>query len=117
MRFAIDETERRRALQEAYNIEHGITPESIKKAIHDVMSDARETGPQNEYIKEYRGKLIIDDDAIENEHQFKSNPKLLSKHIQTLEKEMLNHAQNLEFEAAAKVRDEIERLKKAFLLS
>ncbi len=117
MRYAIDETERRRALQEAFNKEHGITPQTIKKQIHDIMYDARDTTPQNEYIKEYRGKLIIDDSAIENEHQFKANPKLLAKHIEKLEKEMLNHAQNLEFEEAARKRDEIEALKKDFLLA
>ncbi|MHC5226237.1 excinuclease ABC subunit UvrB [Ignatzschineria sp. LJL83] len=117
MRFAIDETERRRALQEAYNEEHGITPTTIIKSIQDVMHDARDNAPEQEYIKEYRGKLVIDHEAIEKEHQFKSNPKLLAKHIQTLEKEMLNHAQNLEFEDAARVRDEIDYLKKEFLLS
>ena len=117
MRFAIDETERRRALQEAYNEEHGITPTTIIKSIQDVMHDARDNAPEQEYIKEYRGKLVIDHEAIEKEHQFKSNPKLLAKHIQTLEKEMLNHAQNLEFEDAARVRDEIDYLKREFLLS
>ncbi len=117
MRYAIDETERRRALQEAYNKEHGITPQTIKKQIQDIMHDARDTTPDSEYIKEYRGKLVIDDEAIRNEHQFKNNPKLLAKHLQKLEKEMLDHAQNLEFEAAARLRDEIESLKKEFLLN
>lgn len=117
MRFAIDETERRRALQEAYNKAHGITPTTIIKNIQDIMHDARDTEADNEYIKEYRGKLVIDHDAIENEHQFKSDPKQLTKHLQKLDKEMLNHAQNLEFEEAARVRDEIERLKKEFLLA
>lgn len=117
MRFAIDETERRRALQEAYNERHGITPQTIKKQIQDSLYDTQEMSPQNEYIKEYRGKLIIDENAIENEHQFKSNPKLLAKHIEKLEKEMLNQAQNLEFEAAARTRDEIESLKREFILA
>ena len=117
MRFAIDETERRRALQEAYNEQHGITPQTIKKQIQDSLYDTQEMSPQNEYIKEYRGKLIIDENAIENEHQFKSNPKLLAKHIEKLEKEMLNQAQNLEFEAAARTRDEIESLKREFILA
>ena len=117
MRFAIDETERRRALQEAYNEAHGITPQTIIKQIQDTLYDARDTTPKNEYIKEYRGKLIIDEASIENENQFRSNPKLFAKHIEKLEKEMLNHAQNLEFEEAARKRDEIESLKKEFLLA
>lgn len=117
MRFAIDETERRRALQEAYNEAHGITPTTIIKNIQDIMHDARDNEAKNEYIKEYRGKLVINHEAIDNEHQFKSNPKQLAKHLEQLEKAMLNHAQNLEFEDAARTRDEIERLKKEFLLS
>lgn len=117
MRAAIDETERRRALQEAHNIEHNITPKTIQKQIQDIMYDARDAAPDNEYIKEYRGKLIIDEQSINDEHQFKSDPKKLAKHLAQLEKEMLDHAQNLEFEAAAEMRDEIERLKREFLLA
>ena len=117
MRSAIDETERRRALQEAHNIAHNITPTSIQKQIQDIMHGARDTTPNNEYLKEYRGKLVIDEQSIEDEHQFKSDPKKLAMHLTQLDKEMLDHAQNLEFEAAAKVRDEIERLKREFLLS
>lgn len=117
MRAAIDETERRRALQEAYNQQHNITPTTIKKQIQDIMYDARDNAPDNEYIKEYRGKLMIDAQSVEDEHQFKSDPKKLAKHLAQLEKEMLDHAQNLEFEAAAEVRDEIERLKREFLLT
>lgn len=117
MQFAIDETKRRRALQEAYNEKHGITPQTIIKQIQDTLYDARDTTPKNEYIKEYRGKLIIDETSIDNENQFRSNPKLFAKHIEKLEKEMLNHAQNLEFEEAARKRDEIESLKKEFILA
>ncbi len=117
MRAAIDETERRRALQEAHNQQHNITPTTIKKQIQDIMYDARDNAPDNEYIKEYRGKLMIDAQSVEDEHQFKSDPKKLAKHLAQLEKEMLDHAQNLEFEAAAEVRDEIERLKREFLLT
>ena len=115
MRYAIDETERRRKLQEEFNTAHNITPQTIRKAVQDVMYDARDTTPKQEYLKEYRGKLIVDEKAIKQEEAFRANPKLLAKHLRQLEKAMLNHAQNLEFEEAARVRDEIEDLKRHLL--
>ncbi|WZW88816.1 excinuclease ABC subunit UvrB [Ignatzschineria larvae DSM 13226] len=115
MRYAIDETERRRKLQEEFNTAHNITPQTIRKAVQDVMYDARDNTPKQEYLKEYRGKLIVDEKAIKQEEAFRANPKLLAKHLRQLEKAMLNHAQNLEFEEAARVRDEIEDLKRHLL--
>ncbi len=116
MQKALDETHRRRQVQQAYNERHGITPQTIRKEIQDIMYDARDNAPKEQYIEEYRGKLIINDDAIEADLNL-HNPKELSRHINQLEREMLDHAQNLEFEEAATLRDEIERLKREFLLT
>lgn len=87
MQRAIDETDRRRKKQVEYNTLHGITPKSIQKAIHDILEAAPATTPQSK--------------------KFLSGGKTISE----LEAEMHFYAQNLEFEKAAELRDEIRILK------
>ncbi len=101
MRIAIDETNRRRAIQMAYNSEHGITPTTIKKAIHNILERHKEEkqqalGTELETIKGAYNLLV---------------PEQKSALIKRLEREMLEKAKNLEFESAAILRDEIERIK------
>ncbi|MBV35092.1 MAG: excinuclease ABC subunit B [Rickettsiales bacterium] len=102
MKKAIDETERRRAIQQAYNKEHGITPQGIKKKIGDVM----DTGGSN------RGKKRV----AEKKGQYEVRSLAESvEQIEKLEKEMLDLAKNLEFEKAAQVRDQIEKIREQSL--
>lgn len=98
MKRAIDETERRRAIQQAFNKEHGITPQGIKKKISDVM----DTGGSS------RGKKRVAEKK--GEYEVRSLADSVEM-IETLEKEMLDHAKNLEFEKAAEVRDRIEKIR------
>ena len=101
MQRAMDETGRRRTRQIAYNELHGITPVGIKKAVQDVMEGARSN--------EERGRRL-DGGALAN-----LSPEQVMKRIKKLEGDMLKLARNLEFEAAARVRDEIADLRQAGL--
>ena len=107
MERAISETERRRARQIDYNKENGITPKTINKKIADVMEGARSNISAKAKNKKKSASIrpiaLID------------NPKALGKRIKDLEKKMYQHAQNLEFEEAAMLRDELEELKKVSL--
>jgi excinuclease ABC subunit B len=102
MRRAIEETERRREKQVGYNEAHGITPQTVKKAIADIMEGAYPGAPTTpaeyakvaETVSEYAGL----------------NPRQMARRIAELEKKMYKHAQNLEFEEAARVRDQIRNL-------
>ncbi len=101
MAEAIGETEHRREVQMAYNVEHGITPKTIKKEIEDIIERDQ---AENEEI------------AKEDMRIFRSNYNLLvdkdrKKYIRDLERQMLEYAKNLEFEKAAVVRDEIAKYK------
>jgi excinuclease ABC subunit B len=107
MRRAIDETERRRAKQRAHNAEHGITPRSVRKAVADIMEGAGAGAPVA--AKEY-AKV-----AEEVAHYAAEPPAALMKKIKRLEQAMYRHARDLEFEEAAKLRDEIERIREAGL--
>jgi excinuclease ABC subunit B len=98
---ALAETNRRRAKQIEYNVEHGITPQSIVKAVTDVMEGARGDATPA------RGRRGA---AQENAEPL-LGPEQAMKKIKKLEAEMYRHARNLEFEAAARVRDQIERLR------
>lgn len=104
MKEAIDETRRRRSIQEAWNAEHGITPKTIKKAVSDILEhqeqDAKETA------------------AIELEALKKSanlfNAKDRKKLVEALKKEMSDCAERLEYEQAAAIRDQIIEIEKTY---
>lgn len=99
MRRAMTETERRREKQKAYNIEHNITPKSVKKEIRDIIDGV------------YKDTPIQEEPLVDGKDYEKLDPKQLAKEIKKLEKEMMDYAKNLEFESAAKVRDKLARLK------
>ena len=101
MRRAIDETDRRRKRQVEYNLEHGITPRGIQKSVMDIMEGARSEAPVPGSRK--RGKQAAVPADL--------SPAGIVREIKRLEGEMFRKARNLEFEEAAGLRDEIERLK------
>jgi excinuclease ABC subunit B len=101
MQRAIDETDRRRRKQLEYNAEHGITPRGIQKGVTDIMEGAR-SQPLTPLSRRRGGKTLNAADL---------KPEALVKEIKKLEAEMFRKARNLEFEEAAALRDEIERLK------
>lgn len=107
MKQAIDETNRRRQKQEEYNLAHGITPKGIEKAIHAMI----DVNPEDSDLPVVKSQLSAEK-ALE---VMSLSPKQFEKKIKTLEKEMLAAAQNLEFEKAAKLRDEIMVLKQKYL--
>lgn len=98
MKKAIDETERRRQKQMNFNQQHGITPKGVVKAVKElidgVLIPAEEVAVEDQQLSE----IIMDERA-------------LAKELKRLEKQMLDHAKNLEFEQAATVRDKLNRLK------
>jgi excinuclease ABC subunit B len=99
---ALGETDRRRQKQIEFNERHGITPRGIKKAVSDIMEGAHSEGG--------RGSLGKVAEPATNYEAW--SPEQLARRIKKLEQEMLKHARNLEFEAAAKIRDEVQRMRK-----
>mgnify|MGYP000492756613 CR=1 FL=1 len=109
MKLAIGETERRRAKQEAFNLEHGITPKGIKKEVRDIIDGVY----RGEDVKPEVGSVQTEADMIEQGGWIQE--KSLAKHLKALEAQMLEHARNLDFEKAAKLREELMALReKAF---
>ena len=109
MRAALDETDRRRQRQVEYNAEHGITPQSVQRAVVDVMEGAR---PEPGELKG-RGKARR---VAEPEQEYlRLSPAQQAARIKALEQEMHQHARDLAFEDAARVRDQIRRLREASL--
>ena len=98
MKTAIDETKRRRKIQEQYNLEHNIKPKSIEKGIRDVIEATRVAEEEVKY-----GKVSTQEVLSTEEFE---------KLIKNLEREMMRAAKDLQFERAAELRDKIESLKK-----
>ena len=98
---AIDETSRRRAKQIEYNEKHGITPRGIKKAVADIMEGAYSDSDRD-------GKLKVAEGGVDYS---KLTPDQVVRRIKKLEQEMFKHARNLEFEEAARLRDQIQKLR------
>jgi excinuclease ABC subunit B len=98
IRKAIDETDRRRAKQLAYNTDHGITPKGVSKRIKDLIDGVYDATQMQ---------------AAQDEARYEAmSEKQLAREIRALEKKMLQHAKNLEFEEAASARDRLAELKK-----
>jgi len=107
MERAMAETERRRNKQIEYNEEHGITPKTILKKVTDIMEGAHDEGRG----RGRRAAKVAEEDA----RYADVTPNNLAQAIAELEKRMFNHAQLLEFEEAARIRDEIHNLKERVL--
>jgi len=97
MERAMAETDRRREKQIAYNIEHGITPATVQKNISDIMDSIYEKDRVTVKIKGKKGQTELVGDNLQ-------------KHLDHMRKEMIKAAENLEFEEAARLRDEVKRL-------
>ncbi len=111
MRRAIDETERRRAKQSAYNRSHGITPKSVEKSVRDMIDGVggRGTDARSAAYREEQIELRI----AEFRDRYANTPAgELGRLLKRLEKQMYEHARNLEFEQAARLRDEIEHVRR-----
>ena len=104
MHRAIEETERRRAKQVAFNEEHGITPRGVSKAVRELIDGVVSSDPTASLREDVPEALIRDEKAAARE-------------IKRLEKEMMDHARNLEFEQAAAARDKLQRLKTKLLMA
>ena len=104
MKVAIEETERRRALQHAHNLEHGITPTGLNKSVGDVM----DMGGSRTAGKPGRGSRK----AAEPQGEYHArSASEIAKEIKRMEEQMFQHARDLEFEQAAAMRDQIQRLR------
>ena len=109
MERAIGETERRRAKQIQFNADHGITPQTIRKAIADIMEASIPGGPKS--AREYARV------AEETAEYASLTPAQMARKIKALEKEMYQYAKDLEFEQAATVRDKIKGLQSKGLVA
>ncbi|WP_174848341.1 excinuclease ABC subunit UvrB [Yersinia artesiana] len=107
MEKAIGETERRRAKQQAYNEERGIIPQGLNKKIGDILQLGQ---PSTRGKGKGRGGKVADT----NNYQSLA-PKALDQKIRELEAQMYTHAQNLEFEQAAELRDQVHQLRQQFI--
>ena len=110
MQVAIDETDRRRAKQVEYNLAHGIQPRGVSKPVTDIMEGARSDVP-GAGRRDRRGRggdRAVAEQAVEYAGL---TPEQASARIRKLEAQMYQHARDLEFEEAARVRDEIRTLR------
>ena len=112
METAIGETNRRRQKQIDFNEAHGITPQTVQKRVADVMEGARVAAPGAA-----RGRNRANGRDSKPRREVPADPKALGKFLAGLEEQMLEHARNLEFEEAARLRDEIHQIREEQLVN
>ncbi|TKV66701.1 excinuclease ABC subunit UvrB [Marinobacter panjinensis] len=115
MQRAIDETERRRAKQTAHNEEHGITPQGLNKKIADIMEGASSGGGRGRRKAERPGEKAAEEAERYRAKTGNRSPEEILKEITRLEDDMYKAAADLDFETAARLRDDISELKEAAL--
>ena len=113
MERAINETNRRRDIQENFNTKHSIKPKGITKSIGDIMEGARSVKGKSKSKRKLDNLADITFEALDNFN----DPEKVKKEIIKLEDQMYKYAKNLEFEEAASYRDRVEELKEKLLLS
>ena len=104
MHRAMQETEKRRNLQIAFNTEHGITPQGVRKSVREMIDGVIQDATEEQITEDIRLEALLVDE------------KALAREIRKLEKQMQDHARNLEFEQAAAARDQLTKLKERVLL-
>ncbi|QDJ12893.1 excinuclease ABC subunit B [Mergibacter septicus] len=112
MQRAIDETERRRAKQQAYNQKHGIVPQALNKKVGELLDIGQPTN--------YKGKTKAKTPKVAEsmaEYNLPKTAKEQQKQMKHLEQQMYKYAQNLEFEKAAAIRDQLQQLRETFLVA
>jgi len=116
MQRAIDTTEARRLVQIEFNREHNITPEGIRKAVADIMESASHAPGVTK--KSYKDLANVAEKGVDYDTQLASmSATELNKERKKLEDLMYEHARNLEFEEAAKIRDQISKVNERFVLN
>ncbi len=115
MQRAMDETSRRRTKQVAFNVEHGITPRSVVRQVTDIMEGARFI-PGSRAAAKGRARKVADGAPATYTAEIR-DPAVAARTLAALEEKMHAHARNLEFEEAARVRDEMTRLRTMAFIS
>jgi len=116
MQRAIDTTEERRRVQQEFNKAHNITPAGIRKAVEDIMEGAARVPGASR--RSYGDLAKVAEKAGDYQDKLAAmTPAQLEKEVKKLQEQMYEHAKNLEFEEAAKIRDQINNIEKDFILS
>jgi len=116
MQRAIDTTNARRDIQLAFNKEHNITPSGIRKAVSDIMEGASHA-PGASKKRSYKDLSRVADEGGDYQSRLSSMSQAeLGKELGKLQEKMYEHARNLEFEEAARVRDQIQSINEQFML-
>ena len=116
MQRAIDTTTERRQIQQEYNIKHNITPAGISKAVADIMEGAANKPGSSR--RTYKDLAKVAEKGGDYQSRLAAmSPAELEKEISNLQTRMFEHAKNLDFEEAAKIRDQINTISEQFVLT